>query len=579
MGLAAVIAAALLVATSVSDQGGQADRQAVEALKRHAAVIAGSAHLLSPDAMQAYTVRTSTTLGARLTLIAPDGALLADSAISAADIGRADNHLMRPEIQAARLRGSGASNRLSTTTQVRYWYVAQRVDSPAAVGFVRLGVPTTYLARPPWYAGWPVLSVAVLAMLVLIVIAANVMRRQSLRLDDLSSTLEEASRLPAGDTAPGGALGPLERLSTALRRNQTATSKRIAELEAQGDILTSVIASMKEGLLVVGDDHRIQLTNRAMRELLGLPFDPTGRLVAEVVRHPSVLRDLEIALVEGREIRQSIINLESSGRSFELQISQMRAGKPTAPRLLVLFFDVTRLQALDAVRREFVGNVSHELRTPLTSINAFVETLLEGSLDDPEATRRFLAIVRKHGQRMNALLDDLTDLSAIETGAIRLQLRALDARSAVREVIEQLRPLAGAREVELEVDLPVALPLTADRQRLEQVLTNLVHNAIKFNRPHGSVTIRGEREGDKVRLSVQDTGAGIPADSHDKIFNRFYQLDKARSREHGGTGLGLAIVKHLMRLHGGTVRVESALGQGSTFWLEFPAGDETSAVA
>jgi two-component system phosphate regulon sensor histidine kinase PhoR len=347
-----------------------------------------------------------------------------------------------------------------------------------------------------------------------------------------------------------------------VERGRTDLLLRLGELDADRRLLRSVFAGMREGLLVVGPDRRIRLVNDAFRQIFDVPFDPVGRLLAEVLRDPRVVTDLDLALTEGREIRESVVRAADTGRSFELHVT------PLAPGALVLLFDVTRLEALERVRREFVANVSHELRTPLTSIMAFVETLMDGGLDDREHALRFLGIVRRHADRMNALIDDLTDLSLIETGSVALDLQVLDAGEVARDVVAQLAPRAPDVTVRCEVRSP--FPLLADRRRLEQVLVNLVDNAIKFNRPGGSVVLSGAVVGGHPVLAVEDTGVGVPADSLEKVFHRFYRMDKARAREAGGTGLGLAIVKHLMRLHGGSVRLQSELGKGSRFELEFP---------
>jgi len=236
-------------------------------------------------------------------------------------------------------------------------------------------------------------------------------------------------------------------------------------------------------------------------------------------------------------------------------------------------FDITRLEHLEDVRRNFVANVSHELRTPLTSIKAFVETLRDGGLTDRENSVKFLGIIQKHADRMGALIDDLTDLSLIETGAIALELAEIDAHPVVTDVVEQLEPRAESSEIEIEVEMPSPFHVRADRRRLEQVFLNLIDNAIKFNRTGGSVRVVAEIRDGRPEITVEDAGIGIPADHQERIFHRFHRVDTARSREAGGTGLGLAIVKHLIRLHGGQVRLESEMGRGSRFILEFPPVD------
>jgi two-component system phosphate regulon sensor histidine kinase PhoR len=365
--------------------------------------------------------------------------------------------------------------------------------------------------------------------------------------------------------------GSAGELASALTRLVTELNARVEEGRREGRLLVSVIGAMKEGMVVLGPDRKIRIANDAFRQLFRTPFDPVGRLLAEVVRDPAVFRELETALPPSGEMREALLHLPGPGKTFELRVSPL-TGAPAdePPGALILFFDVTRLEALERVRRDFVADVSHELRTPLTSIKAFVENLIEERLLDRDEALRFLDIVRKHADRMGDLIDDLTDLSLIETGAVTLELRTLDASEVAREVASQLAFRARAAGVELRLELPVPFLVDADRRRLEQVLLNLIDNAIKFNRSGGTVRISGEIKDDRPQIAIADTGVGIPPDALEQVFHRFFRVDTARSRELGGTGLGLAIVKHLMRLHDGRVSVASEPGRGSTFTLEFP---------
>jgi two-component system phosphate regulon sensor histidine kinase PhoR len=360
-------------------------------------------------------------------------------------------------------------------------------------------------------------------------------------------------------------------LASAITRLTGLLAERVEGGRRESRLLESIVIAMKEGMVVLGPDRKIRVANDAFRQLFRTPFDPVGRLLAEVVRDPAVFRELEGALPPGGEVRESLIHLPGTGRSFELRVSPLSTGATDEPAgALILFFDVTRLEALERVRREFVADVSHELRTPLTSIKAFVENLIEERLVDRDESLRFLEIVRKHADRMGALIDDLTDLSLIETGAVMLDLSALDGAEVARDVAAQFAFRARSAGVDLELDLASPFPLVADRRRLEQILVNLVDNAIKFNTRGGSVRIAGSVDGGHPRITIADTGVGIAGDALEQVFHRFFRVDKARSREMGGTGLGLAIVKHLMRLHDGRVTVVSQLGRGSTFTLEFP---------
>jgi len=369
-------------------------------------------------------------------------------------------------------------------------------------------------------------------------------------------------------------------LASALSRLVGGLVDQVDQGRRESRLLESVIGAMKEGMVVLGHDRKIRVANDAFRQLFRTPFEPAGRLLAEVVRDPGVFRELEAALPPGGAVREALLHLPGSGRSFELRVSPLAAARPEEPPgALILFFDVTRLEALERVRREFVADVSHELRTPLTSIKAFVENLIEERLADRDESMKFLEIVRKHADRMGELVDDLTDLSLIETGAIRLELESVDAAELAQEVAGTLALRARTAGVRIDVDVPQPLPIVADRRRLEQVLVNLVDNGIKFNRPGGTVRISGEVREGHPRITVEDTGVGIPSDQLEQVFHRFFRVDKARSRELGGTGLGLAIVKHLMRLHEGGVDVASELGRGSAFTLEFPPQVYPRAVA
>ncbi|HEX4826575.1 MAG TPA: ATP-binding protein [Candidatus Polarisedimenticolaceae bacterium] len=447
----------------------------------------------------------------------------------------------------------------------------------AALASILLGFGVLQLVDLASSGGISTLEIFVFAVLLgatVLVLPAAVgwfaFRSLDRQLEGLTAAVDAtlASPGPRSFVAPGGAAGEL---ASALTRLVGEMVQRIDEGRREGRLLASIIGAMKEGMVVIGPDRKIRIANDAFRLLFRTPFDPVGRLLVEVVRDPSVFRELETALPDSGEIRETLLHLPGSGQTFELRVSPLagRSGDEAAGAL-ILFFDVTRLEALERVRRDFVADVSHELRTPLTSIKAFVENLIEERLADREEGMRFLEIVRKHADRMGALIDDLTDLSLIETGAVTLDLQPVDVAQVVREVAGQLAFRADAAGVALRLDVPVPFPIEADRRRLEQVLLNLIDNAIKFNRRGGYVRVTGAVADGRPRIAIEDSGVGIAGDALEQVFHRFFRVDTARSRELGGTGLGLAIVKHLMRLHDGRVAVTSELGRGSTFMLEFP---------
>jgi two-component system phosphate regulon sensor histidine kinase PhoR len=346
---------------------------------------------------------------------------------------------------------------------------------------------------------------------------------------------------------------------------------RSTEIFALGKLFEATLGGMREGLLVVDSDMRVIASNPAAHRLFNLSTNKLeSRRLTELTRNPAIYTAFLDAL-RGNE--RSGVEVETHGpgrRVFDLRVVPLSSGedKETSGAIGV-FFDITQLEKLERVRQEFLSNVSHELRTPLTAIIAFVETLESGGLDDTENRRRFLAIIRKNATRMQDLIDDILELSAIEAGNVGVEAEEIDLGPLVNDVITALASKASSRGIAVSSKIPPGTVVVADPRRLEQMLTNLVDNAIKFNREGGEVTIQCET-GDRTRILVRDTGEGIPAQHLERLFERFYRVDRARSREMGGTGLGLAIVKHLARAHGGEVRVSSELGQGSVFEIDLP---------
>jgi two-component system phosphate regulon sensor histidine kinase PhoR len=534
---------------------------------------------VSAQDAEAAAISAARSLDLRVTLIGRAGEVLGDSAKHLEDLPAMENHLARPEIRQAAATGAGEATRVSASTGIEYFYAARRVEGDGAVRYVRTALPVASVRAIQSHYILLAILFALAALLVLAAIAYAVVRRLSAPIERMSRAAERTVAGDLGVEVPYDGTDEISQLGASINRMRARLLDKVGELDADHRLMASVLAGMKEGVLLVGPGRRIELANDAFRQIFRVPFDPAGRLLAEAIRNPAVHRDLDRAIADGLEVRDQVLDAADSGRSFEVHVTPLPSAAPGTPgRVLVLFFDITRLVALEEVRREFVADVSHELRTPLTSISAFVETLLEGNFGNAEESLQFLEIVRKNAERMRALIDDLTDLSLIETGAVEIRTAPIDASKIARDVAFELAHKYADRGVEVRADLPSPFLVHADPGRLEQVLVNLIDNGIKFNRPGGSVRVTGSLDDARPVIEVADTGVGIPADSLEKVFNRFYRVDRARSREMGGTGLGLAIVKHLMRLHGGSVRVESESGKGSRFILEFPpARDAVSA--
>ena len=347
-------------------------------------------------------------------------------------------------------------------------------------------------------------------------------------------------------------------------RSQTPESFAVSSL------FEATMGSMREGLLVVDRDMRVVASNSAAHRLFNpsLPRLNSQRLT-ELTRNPAIYS----AFLDGLKGVESIgVKVETHGperQVFDLRVVPIGGNGKGPEGALGVFFDITRTERLELVRQEFLSNVSHELRTPLTAILAFVETLETGAIDDPESSQRFLSIIRKNASRMHGLIDDILELTAIEGGNVTLRAATVDLHELVTEVCASFAAKAAAHSVSLVNKVEPEVTVYADGRRLEQMLTNLIDNGIKFSREGGTVTIRHE-SGTRDRILVEDNGDGIPAQHLERLFERFYRADRARSREMGGTGLGLAIVKHLALLHGGEVTVNSELGKGTIFTIHLP---------
>jgi two-component system phosphate regulon sensor histidine kinase PhoR len=314
---------------------------------------------------------------------------------------------------------------------------------------------------------------------------------------------------------------------------------------------------------------RITAANDPANEAFARQLDSLhDRRLTEIIRNLSLHEGFQRTLTsnEPTDLRIEFNGIEK--RTYDVHIAPIELGG--ARHAIGVFYDVTQIERLEKVRQEFLSNISHELRTPLTSIIAYVETLQDGAIEEPEDSQRFLGIIRRNAERMNALISDIAELSLIETGNVSLDIREVNLSNAVDETFAALSSKAADRNVSLVNQTAPDARVMADAMRLEQMLTNLVDNAIKFNRESGTVTVSFSRTPGKAVISVSDTGEGIVPENLQRIFERFYRIDRGRTRKVGGTGLGLAIVKHLARLHGGEVIVTSTLGLGTTFSIELP---------
>jgi two-component system phosphate regulon sensor histidine kinase PhoR len=521
----------------------------------------------SAPSLQAFALRASRPTGSRVTLIAADGRVLADSGVALQELPGVENHANRPEVKAALAGGLGRDTRTSTTVHERLFYVGLPIaEGGRIVGVVRLALPLAVVTASYRAIGNVLLAGGVLALVVASGIGIFVSRRITRPVVDMQRI---ARRMAEGDfhaRAPVRSPDEIGQLARALNRLAQSLEDKISDLEQEHAKVTTILDAMVEGVIAVGGHDEILLMNEPARAMFGVARGGgEGKPLLEIVRNADLAVVVRLArgAVESAALRREIVFADRTHRRLQVHGMPLRLGAGPLGVVMVLD-DVTELRRLEQVRTEFVANVSHELHTPLTAIQGYVETLIGGAMDNPEDARRFLEIVHRHTERLGRLLNDRTDLSNIELGKVSLDFEPTDVADVAQSVFGILRARAESRGVSLTVGVPPDLPAVhADHDRLHQILINLIDNAVKYTESGGSVTVTAHPVDGGVEIAVQDTGVGIPPADLPRITERFYRVDKARSRELGGTGLGLAIVKHLVQAHGGDLTIDSAPGRGT----------------
>lgn len=498
----------------------------------------------------------------RVTLIAPGGSVAGDSEVPRAEIPDVENHGDRPEVRAALEGRTGAATRTSETVTRSLLYVA----IPHPEGVVRLAVPRTEVREVLSRARRLILVGGGLS-LVLGLALVGALSRFVVR--PLRRMRNAARAIAGGDLSrrvrptEGGELGAL---GHSIDEMAARLERLLADLRSEKEDLDALFESMEDGVAVIDGGGRLARANPAFARWVGSE-DPSGRRLATLVRNPELVDAVERGIGGASESRE----LALGERTALLSVQPHRGGA------LIVLRDLTRLRKLEGVRRDFVANVSHELKTPLTSMTGFAEAIADGDLP-AERRREFAGRILANAGRMRRLVDDLLDLSRVESGSWEPSPEALAPGDVARIVWSSLAPLPEQREVRLRVDAG-GLRVSADRDALRQILRNLFDNALRYAPEGTEVGMRAHptHEG-RVRLEVSDAGPGIPTEHLSRVFERFFRVDPARSREDGGTGLGLSIVKHLVLAHGGEVGADSELGRGTTLWFTLPAAEASGAA-
>jgi two-component system phosphate regulon sensor histidine kinase PhoR len=529
-------------------------------------------HMKQPPQKLAETV--GSTIKERLTLIAPDGRVVGDSEVNGDNLGELQNHLDRPEVQAALASGTGIVMRYSETLKTEMLYVAMTYGSGRTEGFVRLAMPLSYLTNSS-KALHRAVGIATLLTILAAMVLSYVLSNMTYR--PLREMATAAARIGRGESPvriPASGHDEVGELARVLNDMSERIEKQMQRLSSEKQQLDTILRGMGEGVMVTSPEGVISLVNPAFRKLFSISGDVEGRKLIEISRHPDLL-DAFTALgaAEGDELIREITiqpgEITLLTHWAPLTVDGRKSG------VVAVFHNISDMKQVENIRRDFVANVSHELRTPVSVIKGYAETLLDGALQsDADRAVRFVEIILNHSERLTALINDILTLSTLESRDMALDLHPLDISGTMRKTFMLLEDNARKKDIRMQIDIPSGLPrVMADQGRVEQVIVNLLDNAIKYTPPQGMATLLVRMDDDTrfLRISVADTGIGIPFKDIPRIFERFYRVDEARSRDQGGTGLGLAIAKHIVQLHGGEISVtNNEFGKGSIFSFTLP---------
>jgi two-component system phosphate regulon sensor histidine kinase PhoR len=514
--------------------------------------------------------------GTRLTLIDATGRVLADSGPRTEEL---DNHLDRSEMQQARLKGIGTAVRYSRTLKMEMLYLAlPMTEGNKITGYVRLARPVAQTAGTVDRLKRLLVKEILLILILSLLAALAFSLRAVAPLKKLSVFTDQIRRGAFSGMIRIGSHDEIGELAEHISGLVETLQEKIRVADEQRQKLESVFAGMAEGVLVLNAELRIETVNRSMETMIGRPArDVVGRTLLEAIRNVMLHDALEQFRATKEPVRQEIVLEAEPPAVLDVEISAVSEGTEGQGKTMLVFHDVTRQKRLERMRTDFVANVTHEIRTPLTSIIGFIETLQQGALDDRPQALAFLKTIHQNAQRLNRLVDDLLTLSAIELGETQLQMEKVDVGRAVEQAVAVMTPQASEKAIRIAKEIPAGLPIIrADRDRLMQILLNILDNAIKFTPEGGKIDISADPgEGGRLTVRIADNGVGIPRGEIPRLGERFYRADKMRSRELGGTGLGLSIVKHLLQAHGGSLSIDSAPGLGTTVSLAFPRFEET----
>lgn len=548
------------------------------------------------DPIDLITKKIKLLTQCRVTIIAADGQVLGDSDEPRENIPQMENHLYRPEVRQAIAGQIGSSIRYSDTLRQKMLYVAiplfQKTEGsgmkeegskfvpppsaavihpPSVYGVLRLAVPLKEVQELRWSIRKVVLFGAAISLLLSLI--AGILIAHS-----ITKPIKEISRISTqyttGDFSKKiyvRSVDEINRLAETLNQMAVQIQDKIALLQNDKEETLAILQSMVEGVIAVDKDTRIISLNPTIAQMFGLKEqEGIGRLFLETIRNNEINENIQTVLQTGRSITAEIRVLLPAEKILQIIASPLLTESKIAGSVIILH-DITALRRLESVRKDFIANVSHELKTPLTSIKGYIETLLDGAIEDKENSQRFLRIIEEHANRLTRLVDDVLKLSELESKEVPIEFQAVELNPLLEEIIPIFHRQLAKKNIQITMKIPETISaVKADKEKLKEVLINLLDNAIKFNIDNGKIEITAEETDQDITISISDTGIGIPEKDLSRIFERFYRVDKTRSRDLGGTGLGLAIVKHIIEQHNGTVSVTSELGRGSQFRFILP---------
>ncbi len=519
-----------------------------------------------------HVKRVSAVSDIRITIILPDGLVIADNR---KDPAKMDNHRTRPEVLEARRQGIGSSLRFSDTVSKNLMYVAipLKADGNNLQAYIRAAMPVSAIDDTLASIQRQISVAGIIIAVLTAIIGLIISRRISAPLERMITGVERFARGELDFRVSATSSNELRKLTDALNQMAGQINEKIRTIDRQKSENQAVLQSMAEGIIAVDYNERILILNKATNQLLNLNSNGApGVHVKDVIKNNHLLKIITRTLHSDEMVEDEFVYKNSGSRYLQVHGTKLLNEDGITKGALLVLNDVTRMRRLEEVRRDFVANVSHEIRTPLTSIKGFVEALHDGAIQEPDTAKRFLNIIRKQSNRLNSIIEDLLSLASLEGDEAQstISFDNKKVRKVIKGAIQVCQPTAKSKNITIEVDCPDDVRWRMNAPLFEQALVNLIENSIKYSPENTTVSINCEEKPEEFVVSVRDQGIGIANEHLSRIFERFYRVDKARSRKMGGTGLGLAIVKHIANVHGGHVEVDSKAGKGSVFSIHIP---------